>query len=566
VFFRITCPTKRMANPDSWTLADAREHIVKPPGLDQNRAFYEGDHLHVGTGVSIGSINLGSLAGWIAPMPHPTDPTYRSAFDGVVRGFVSSNVTAQVVNRHGAGVVGRQPSKAFESKAPIPEGAEMPQELMRRKKMADAWMAECWESEGMHTSLQGAVNVLLYASRQPARLVLPSGFLEPGEKEGEWRIPQVSLEVMIKMLRLTYPRPEECTVYIDPDTFDQIGIFSYERDGDSRAELTWVDRATRLTIVRQVNQQGTLAQRVYDFGGLIPIYEMRRAALVTPQILQNQKALNLALSSVPRNVWSASARERYGFNIDPPGKETLVEGETVFEPQPIEVGSGSFNILNGYPIVDPTTGKVTGYTTPSMHVEDPVEVRPSKEAADIHTWEIHSEARQLHALTSTEAAQSGIKLLVARLDYTSSLTQTKPTVDGCLEWHDNTRLAMAEAFTGGREGRPAPHPYSSVLRANAECKLDPGPITPEERTALQALADAGTYSRETIRVLMGTEDAAEEGRKVATENRTKRILGLIREADELGMDRAAVLIHLEGMSTEEANALARGDVVTGLQQ
>lgn len=557
-----------MSSPDTWTLDDARQRIEKPSWLAAHRAFVEGDHLHAGAGNTVAGLALGGLAGWIAPMPPQDHALYKSYYDGVVRGFVSSNKVGEVVGRHRAGVVGRQPSRGFESKEPLADGVQMSAEMLKLKQQADAWAAERWEAEGMHTALQDAVTALLYAGRQPARLLLPRGFLEKGQ-DGAWKIPRVSLPQMLKMIRLTYPKPEECTVYVDPDTFEEVGVFTYMRDGEYRAEVTWVDRSSAtvdrpgLTVVRVIGEAGTLDQRTYDFGGLIPMFEMRRHPLVTPQMIQNQKALNLALSSVPRNVWTAGARARALFNVNPPGKDVVdADGNVVRIHEPMDWGASTVNFLQGAPIED-AEGNITGYANPSMQVEEPVEVRPSKEAVDIHAWEIHSEARQLHAITGTDSAASGLKLLVARVDYLGSLTETKPTVDACLEWQMNARQAMAEAFTGGREGVRLNHPYTGLLRANAECKLDAGPITPEERNALNELRKDGIYSKETIRILMGTEDASEEEAKVLAENRADRAFDLIAKADAVPMDRYAVLTILGGFAPEEARALARGDVTAG---
>lgn len=557
-----------MSSPDTWTLDDARSRIVKPAWLPAHRAFVEGDHLHAGAGHTVAGLSLGGLAGWIAPMPPPDHALYKSYYDGVVRGFVSSNKVGEVVGRHKAGVVGRQPSRGFESKEPLDEGAQMTPELMRLKRQADAWAAERWETEGMHTSLQDAVAALLYAGRQPARLLLPRGFLV---KDGErWTIPRVGLPQMLKMIRLTYPKPEECSVYVDPDTFEEVGVFTYTRDGENRAEITWVDRSSAtadrpgLTVVRVVGDSGTLDQRTYDFGGLIPMFEMRRHPLVTPQMIQNNKALNLAASSIPRNIWTAGARARAAINLDRPSHDIIGDdGKVTKVYETMDWGAGTINFLQGTPIIDETDGKIKGYANGHLEVEDPVEVRPSVEAVDFHTWQIHSEARQLHAITGTDSAASGLKLLVARVDYLGTLTETKPTVDACIEWQMQTRQAMAEAFTGGREGARLNHQYTGVLRANAECKLDPGPITSEERKALDELVQNGRLSEETALALMGVEDVAEEKARKAAENRTKNTLELIAKSDELGMDRYAVLTILGGLPEDEARALARGDVVAG---
>jgi hypothetical protein len=562
-----------MSSPDTWTLGDAQERIIVPSNLKLHRAFYEGDQLHGGSDITVASLGAialraSALPGWIAPMLHPQDPSYQYAYDGIVRGFVSSNKTAEVVNRHKSGVVGRQPTRGFESKLPIPDGKEMSAELMGKKKTVDAWMAERWETEGMHTTLQEAVAALLCAGRQPARLLLPRTTLEKGKEEGTFVIPKVPVEKMVKMIRLQYPKPENCTVYVDPDTFEEIGIFTYSRDGEDRAEVTWVDRSSGLTHVRQIGQNGgTLEEVRYDFGGKLPIFEMRRPPLVTPQIIQNQMALNLSLSTIARNVWSAQARERYFIDAQPPGKEVLVDGEKVFQQAPLEVGGSSSNFVNGNPIYDETGKFIIGYSKPSIHVEDPVEVAPSKEAVEVYAWQILEQASQLHAVMGADATASAVSRIVARGDFVGSLMVTKPEADKCLEWQGDTRLAMAEAFSLGTEGQKmSARPFTNELRANAECKLDPGPITPEERTALDNLVQNGTLSEETALQLMGVEDVAEEKRRKLVENRVDTIFNLIQRADDTGMDRFSVLTILGGLPEDEARALARGDIVTGVTQ
>lgn len=553
-----------MATPDTWTLADARERVTTPAWLESHRLFAEGDHLQAGNRVGIPGAIAGVPAGWIAPMPPPGHALHRFYLDGIIRSFVSSNKVKEVQWRHTAGVVGRQPTRGFESRAPLVEGKEMTPELRRLKEQADAWMAARWEAEGMHGALQKAIAALLYAGRQPARMLLPRGYLTEGS-DGTKRLPRAPLPDMLKMLRLTYPRPEECTVWTDPDTFEQIGIFTYKQNEEDRAEVTWVDRGSGLTHVRQIGAStGTVMETAYDFGGLIPMFEMQRDPLITTQIVQNQKALNLALSTVPRNVYTAGARARTLFNVDAPGKEIRdSDGNVTFEASAVDWGAGDMNIFQGSPIYGEDGKTVIGYANPSMQVEEPVDVAPSRAAVEVHEWQILSEARQLHALMSADAVASGISRIVARVEFMGSLSETKPTADACLEWQMDIRMAMAEAFSGGREGGRSPRPYSTYLRANAECKLDPGPITPEERIALDQMVQSGRLSDETALALMGVEDVAEEKARKTAENRTKNVFELIAKADEAGMDRFAVLTILGGMEPEEARALARGDVDAG---
>lgn len=562
----------RMATPDTWLLSDAVERVraATPAWLDSHRLFAEGDHLQIGGGVSsIPGLVRGALAGWIAPMPPPQYQHYQNHVDGVIRGFVSANKIGEVRWRHTAGVVGRQPSKGFESREAIPEGKEMAPELRRLKEEADAWMSARWEAEGMHGSLQKGISALLVAGRQPARMLLPSAYMVEG-KRGVRRLPNGMVEDFTKMLRLTYPTPETCTVWTDPDTFEQVGIFTYKQDEEDRAEVTWVDRASGLTHVRVIGStSGTIMEPVYDFGGLIPMFEMRRDVFVTPQMVQNNKALNLALSSVPANVYTAMMRTRTFLNVDPPGKDVVIDGEKIFVPDDLQFGRAIANFMQGSPIYDKDTRDKEGelvpvdYASPAMQTEEPVEVRPSREAVEIHEYQILAEGRQLHVLRGADAIASGVSIIVARTEFMGSLQETKPTADACIEWQMDVRLAMSEAFSSGREGVKIERTYSANLRASAECKLDPGPVTPEELKALDALGTSGRLSDTTTLGRMGVEDVKEEQARKAAENRTKTTFALIADADNAGIDRYAVLTILGGFTPEEAKALARGDVTAG---
>jgi hypothetical protein len=544
--------THGMATPDTWTYDDSRSRVKTPAWLPSHRAFAEGDHLQAGSlGLNAATGNVGGLAGWIAPLPPPGHADHLRHVEGVGRTFVSANKVAEVQWRHTSGVVGRQPSRTFEGKNE--EQKELTEEQMRLKRQVDAWMADRWEKEGMHGGLQTAISNLLYAGRQSARLFLPRAYLWDGSG-GSKVIPRVPLPEMLKLVRLQYPAPESCSVYVDPETFDKVGIFLYEEETERFVELTWVDRSTGLTHVRIASAAGTVDETAYDFGGLMPIFEMVRKPLITPQIIQNQKALNLALTSVPRNVWAAGARARTAFNAEPPP-----DGE------PLDWGAPVINFIEGKPIKN-ERGEVVDYASPTMQVEEPVEVRPSRDAVDLHEWQILSEARQLHAVMSADATASGISRIVARVEFLGTLGETKPTADACMEWQMDCRLAMAEAFTGGRPNGRAPHPYTALLKADAECKLDPGPITPEERQALDQMVQSGRLSDETAMALMGVEDVAEERARKDRENKVKRVFELIERADNVGMDRFAVLTVLGGLPPEEARALARGDVVSGVTQ
>jgi hypothetical protein len=85
--------------------------------------------------------------------------------------------------------------------------------------------------------------------------------------------------------------------------------------------------------------------------------DLAREALVTPQIRQLQKALNLDLTQMTRNVNLAGSRDRIMVNIQPPGRrvdaagqpwvEGVSTGTPTFVREALPVGAGASAFLHG---------------------------------------------------------------------------------------------------------------------------------------------------------------------------------------------------------------------------
>ncbi len=542
-----------MASPETWTLDDVREKVHVPDWVAVNRLFSEGEHFQDG-------------AGWIAPMPPKGSEEYMAYKEGAKRGFVSSNKIAEVEARHAHGVIGRVPTRRFESRAPIPKGETLPAALQALTDKAGGLHKGFWDRNGVHGRLQPAVRRLLHSARCPMYLVIPPGLLvDDPDRTGRKRLPDRPAEELLGLIRVRFPLPEQCTVYTDPDTLREVGIYLYRVGEEDRADLSWVDE-DGMTVLRQIGKAGDRDEPLrYDFGERIPFFEMRRELFITPQIRQNQMALNLALSSIPRNTWTAGARARALFNVDLPGKEEVQpDGTTRFVPDPLLWGAHAVNVFQGAAQYD-KDGKFSGYANPSMEVEEPVEIRPSREAVEAHAWEILSEADQLHAWISGDAVASAVSRVMARADFVGSLLLTKPTVDAALEWLMETPLAMADAFKAGPETQVTPT-YTGDLKAEAKCRLDSGPVTPEEMRIINELVKDGRLSEETALVMLGVENVREERERIEAERRVERFLDTLARGMKAGLTRYGVAKVLLKLSEEEALALERGDVPDGVEQ
>ena len=96
--------------PKTITLKQATESIPDAAAewLRANQKFYQGDHWQDG-------------AGWSGPMPEPEHPLFRDLLLEIRRGFVSKNTISEVVKRHVAGVLGREPAWSLALRRPLAE-------------------------------------------------------------------------------------------------------------------------------------------------------------------------------------------------------------------------------------------------------------------------------------------------------------------------------------------------------------------------------------------------------------------------------------------------------------
>lgn len=496
------------------TLADAqaKNGELATDDLKANRLFVQGDHWQ-------------DSAGWVGPLLSTGSQADADFLLRLKRVFVSQNVMAEGVGRHIGGVIGHEPAwdmvlrdeatpeqtdrEASPDEPPEPEIAPELQALMDE---ADAALTAWWDKRGLLDVLKDAIEKLLYDANSKGqshivlRLYIPRSLTEAGEIEGLIEIPrQATLQDALDLLWLEVPEPEQASVTLDPDTKEEMGVYVYEREGRTYAEITYL--IDDLTILQILDGEGG-APLPYPLAGRLFHHQLNRSALLTPQVRQLQMLLNKSWTVLSRNLDTAGFVSRFFLDANPPGQWTVNDaGKDVFTPSPIQMGPGTVNFI-GPSMVEEQGIKRWG--NPTIHVDQPVDVTTFTNSIAASRQALMAELDQLHTLITGDATASGKSRVQALADYMLSLLETKSALEAAIRWLLETSLALAAIFMD-QAGR------YEALRAQAECRLDLGPIDPETMNAVMALVNAKLLSRETGMTRIGVEDPDAEMDRIASE-------------------------------------------------
>lgn len=463
--------------------------------LTESRKFYQGDHWQKG-------------AAWIGPQLDPGHSQHLSLMAEVRRAFVSKNSVKEVVDRHVGGVVGREPAWQFTPARPLGIDEQATADELTLIATGEAALRDWWDQRGVHEKINQAVTTMLYGRRAVLRLFVPAASLV--ETKTGLVIPRGTLPESLGRIYLQVIEPDQATVYTDPDTQQQVGIFVYEKNKQTFAELTYLD-PTGQTVIRIIGpDKGDTAQIGLPLYGRLPMYELDRDRFVTDPILQNQKLINLALTMMQRNVVLGGFLERVFLNAQLPGRVEIDDetGAETFIPEPHYVGAGATSFIGGMEI--PNADGTYSLTTPQALRFDPVPVATFTDTKDTAHANILEEADQLHSLISGDATASGESRRQAMTDYEQSLNLTKSKADRALRWVLGTALQMAATFSS------RPDQFVSI-RPVADCKLFLGPRSSEDRKVDMEQVDKRIISKQTARQRDGVEDTDAEAQQVTSE-------------------------------------------------
>lgn len=466
-----------------------------------NRRYAVGDHWQEG-------------AGWSGPWPDGVDDEATRARAEIARAFTPQNAVGEVLERHVGGVVGREPAWGLTVRRPLRQGRAPTRAEQALIDEAEAALTSWWDARKLLTVLQRSAEDLLLGGRATLRLFVPAGLRVDGV------IPRAaSLEAALtSYCYLDHPAPAAATVITDPATQQRCGVYLYQENHQTVAELTYVDMATGETVLRVLREDQAASEAgAWPLGGRLLVEAAERTPLVTEPIRRLQNQLNLARTMSGRNIVQGGFLERLilggqmpGAWVDEPAGELRADGSRKrFVPRPLKVGAGRTNFISGQPIYD-AQGRVSSYTSPSVVYRDPVSTATFREAADDDHRAILSEARQLHALMASDATASGESRIQARADFAKSLLVTKAELDAQGRWLIEAALALAAVFAG------VPGRYAG-LRATFDCRLDTGPLTAAERAQIVAEVEKGVCSLETALAMLGHDDVGAELARIAAE-------------------------------------------------
>lgn len=536
-----------------------------PESYDKNRAFYDGDHWQDGKA-------------WIGPTLQQGVDGAAKATEEIERSFTSRNVIKEVTDRHRLAAGGKETRWYL---TPIEEREDLTaiEDEGERERLQEQYDAEderigqleeqltkWWDRQKLPKILGRALVNLLIGERAPLRLYIPEGLLEQsagedGEPTGEWVVPAGDFAETLNRIHVDAPAPDSALLYEDPDTKAEAGIFLEASGEDVIAHISFLDPEadTDPETILRVLQKGQVATDAEEFridlGGRLPMAEMRRDPYITDQVRQQQQALNLAYTMIPRNVVTSGFLERIFLNTQLPGHfEEQEDGTEKFVPDPFYVGPGTTNVLKGEEVVD-AEGK-SRIATPDVKWREPTSPEPSEKAGRAHYQAILEEVDQIHILISGDATASGVSRQQARADFEASLRETMKELEVAVRWILETTIVMAETLSTGAS--PAGSDILEKYRAIAAPVIDLGPIDPETRTAAASEVDKGLRSREGAMEMIGIEDVDAELERIERQEDT--VLAFRQKAQEVVLEYVS-----EGVSFVDAAKLA-GITDTGLLQ
>lgn len=332
----------------------------------------------------------------------------------------------------------------------------------------------------------------------------------------------LTLEGALDRIYLSSPEPECCVVYEDPETRDRAAVFEYSYDDDEYVELWWVD-AAGVTWVRTLGGslpvEGELQQA--ELGGHLPFAQVDADLLITESVRRQQARQNFFESLLVRVGEAAGFPERYTINAkatgiwlqtaptDGPALEVVEQDGVTWYLHPGErtLGSAITTDLVGITDEDPETGKPRT-TTPDVKRFEPTDPDYAIKAAKHARQTIRSECKQGHIEIDGEAAATGWSRVQARARFLSDALNHQGPLEQVIAEVLEVVLYYASLMTAELGD------FCAQQRAQVTLRVSPGPVSPEERTAINQQVEAGLMAPETAMALLGIEDVQAESERI----------------------------------------------------
>lgn len=483
-----------MPNFDSLVAADAAAVILKaatPDYVKINFAYMKGDHFQGGRE-------------WVGPPPPPA--MYDAAMLRLQKAWCPSPVINEMIENHMVGVVGREP--AFEIVLARDENADSTE-----RDAINAAIGSWWDERNGLEVIQEWVQRLRWAGRATLRLFVPPDLMQASD-ENEDEVTAFTLpdgvstpQEALQYIYLEAPDVEAATVYQDPRSKREAGLYSYFEDvvvnGNKRKkrriEVTFVADAEAIagqTVLRVLQDKTVIGEIAFPCGGQALMYEARLPLLFNDPVRRLQQALNMINTMLPLNDAYAGFRSKDYINVEPPRDEAA----------PL-AGPSQFMMWYSAPYYEvDANGRRTGeikYYPPQLITTEPVDSTGIRADLDHFDRLIRRFCKQEYTLLAGDGNASAVALIQKRAVFANDLLKTGPAVEGALRWLQ-TALWCFALYLSGHEAEI--EGFREEYRATARVKPYTGPLTPDEQRVVMEQYTAKLMSRETAMALLGCED------------------------------------------------------------
>lgn len=480
--------------PDMLTLFDAARLVQRRTRVDTSEGlgYLAGDVWQEG-------------ACWIGPRLAAGDGSQELLAE-IRRVLGAANLARELVERHVAGVVGREPAWS------IPGAPDADLEALT------AW----WDRRGVVLLIQGALAQALAGEAPVLRLLVPTPpAVRPATLEAA--LEAVALEVLPSTTATVLDDAAAglhlaCAVY-DASARTLGGLLGRE-SARRTAEIVYRDAVGR-TVIRAETDAGpdpeapatdplpeAPATDPLPLGGRLTMHAIDDVPpLLTPTVRSLQRHLTRAITVMGRNMDVAGFVERIFIDLMRPGRrvpDASAPGGERFEPVPYQAGPGAANFLMSR---SDQAGNPAGG---SAVFRDPASPETFAQTIEVIVYQAHKEARQLHALIAGDAAPSGESRRQAAADFEASLGPSARAVESAVRWLVETAYALALALRGGA--------VPDGLRATATCTLSAGLTTIEEAAEIREGVGAGLLSRARYQTALGADDPDAEDAAIAEDD------------------------------------------------
>lgn len=490
-------------DPSALTAQDRTRLLALLPPVDPKAVdFYEGRQL---------GPTPGSTAYWAGPLVPPGHSKYADMQTALLSGFAYRNAVAEVCQRTADAVIGDEPDWGLLPARPLADGEQPSAEEQALIDEAEAALTRLWDRDKVPALLADRGPRIVGFGRTAIRALVPPRYVQDGALQ---RV--ASLDDALTRLRFKPADERTSGIIEDPDTLDPIAVCAYQvTDGQGlthdELEVSYLDEAGN-TVLRIVRADASTARTgaPMPLGGRLWLMQASiPRPLITPDLLSQQNALNVALTLLNKNTHFAGFVERYGVGIEQPTDE---KGE----PVPLNVGPGTANFFQPSAFTESTTDAM-GNTTSSMRPAsatygrfEPSDPKALTAAVDYAEANIYAIAHQRFVTMADSATASGRSREVSAGDFLVSAGRLARAVEGLTR----DLLEFALAFAGVLMDQPGRY---AGLRASVTCRVRG--FSPAAADRAQDLAEysAGAMSLDTLISRRGDADMDAEKARIEAE-------------------------------------------------